>query len=116
MVRIFAIAVRAIRAFMPCGYLCPVGIASEYSGLRSTALITPRYLAMGHCLRAIGIYLLTLPHPRTPRRSLNLIINSLEAVNTKRIRRSGLHRFVDAFQIGIGDIHESLTNAYFRSR
>jgi uncharacterized alpha-E superfamily protein len=72
--------------------------------------------SMGHCLRAIGVCLSTLPNPRTPRRSLNLLIKSLEAVNTRRIRRSGLHRFVDEFQIGIGDIHESLTYAYFRSR
>jgi uncharacterized alpha-E superfamily protein len=72
--------------------------------------------SMGHSLTSIGECLSALPNPRGPRRHLNQLAKVLEALNTRRIRRSGLHRFIDDFQIGVGKVHESLTNTYFRDK
>ena len=70
--------------------------------------------SMGHSLDSIGACLSAIPNPRAPRRHLNQLTARLNDVNTKRLKRSGLHRFIDEFQVGIGNIHDSLTDTYFR--
>jgi len=69
--------------------------------------------SIGHCLEAVSGCLSAIPNPRVPRRHLNQVIKALEELNTKRIKRSGLHRFIDEFQVGIDNIHTSLTETYF---
>ncbi len=70
--------------------------------------------SMGHSLDAIGNCLSAIPNPRGPRRHLNSLIKRLDEIETKRLKRSGLHRFIDEFQVGIESIHTSLTDSYFR--
>ncbi len=70
--------------------------------------------SMGHALQTIGDCFSTIPNPRGPRKCLNKLAKELSELNVKRIKRSGLHKFIDEFQVGINQIHESLTDTYFR--
>ena len=67
-----------------------------------------------HCLEEVGGCLTRIHKPHTPRRQLNLLLKELEAVNTKQLKRSRLHKFVDQFQLGIGQLHNAVANTYFR--
>ena len=67
-----------------------------------------------HCLEEVGGCLSAIHKPHLPRRQLNKLIKELESVNTKRLKRSGLHRFVDQFQVGVAQLHSAITDTYFR--
>ncbi len=70
--------------------------------------------SMGHCLQSIGSCLSKVPNPREPRRQLNRMIKQLAEVNTKRMKRTGLHRFIDDFQKSVGELHTVISDTYFR--
>ena len=70
--------------------------------------------SIGHCLESINSCLSAIPNPRQPRRYLNQLLKDLNEVNTKRIKHSGLHKFIDKFQVGIGQLHTAVTDTYFR--
>lgn len=71
--------------------------------------------SMVHSLDAIGNCFSAIPNPRAPRRHLNALVKRLEEIQTRRLKRSGLHRFIDEFQVGISTIHASLADTYFSS-
>ncbi len=70
--------------------------------------------SMGHSLKSVGGCLSNIPNPRVPRRQLNLLIKKLEEVNTKRMKRSSLHKFIDQFQVDIDQLHVAIADTYFR--
>jgi uncharacterized alpha-E superfamily protein len=70
--------------------------------------------SLGHCLHAIETCLSRIPRRRAPRRQIKLMIEQLEEVNTKRMKRSGLHRFIDEFQKSVNELHGTITDTYFR--
>ncbi len=67
-----------------------------------------------HCLTEIAGCLNGIQKTQVPRRQLNLLLKELEAVDARRLKRSGLHKFVDEFQLGIGRLHDAIANTYFR--
>jgi len=70
--------------------------------------------SMGHCLHEIGVCFSELSNTRAPRLQLNRMIKQLEEMNTKRMKRTGLHRFLDEFQQSVGELHQVITDTYFR--
>ncbi len=71
--------------------------------------------SMGHCLGELGGCLKALPNTRLVSRHINQLIKTAEEFNTTRIKRSGLHKFIDEFQVGISNVHEALAETYFKS-
>jgi len=70
--------------------------------------------SMGYCLREIGRCLSSIPNSGAPRRNLNRTVKQLAEANTRRLKRSGLHRFIDDFQKSVYELHRSITRTYFR--
>lgn len=70
--------------------------------------------SIGHCLEEVGGCFSAIHNPRVPRRHLNRLISELDEVNTKQLKRSSLHKFIDRFQVGIGQLHTAITDTYFR--
>jgi len=70
--------------------------------------------SMGYCLREIGRCLSSIPNSSAPRRNLNRTVKQLAEANTRRLKRSGLHRFIDDFQKSVYELHRSITRTYFR--
>lgn len=70
--------------------------------------------SIGHCLQSIRTCLTRIPPRRAPRRQLDLMIEQLEKVSTKRMKRSTLHRFIDEFQKSVGELHAIIADTYFR--
>ncbi len=70
--------------------------------------------SINHCLEEVSGCLKALHKPHAPRRQLNQLIKELETVDIKALRRSGLHKYVDEFQHGVGKLHSSITDTYFR--
>ena len=103
-------SLNAFQAYRLQGYL---GVtASEVLDYLFHQQLFPR--SVGHCLHEMGGCLSKIPNPRTPRRQLNQMIKQLEEVNTKRMKRSGLHRFIDDFQKSVSELHNVITDTYFR--
>lgn len=67
-----------------------------------------------HCLKEISGCLKSLHRPHASRRQLNLLIRELDGVDTRRLKRSALHRYVDQFQLGVERLHGAIANTYFR--
>jgi uncharacterized alpha-E superfamily protein len=74
--------------------------------------VFPRSIA--HCLEEVGGCLTVLQKTNVPRRQLNLLLKELEGVDTKELRRSKLHGFIDQFQLGVGQLHGAIADTYFR--
>ena len=70
--------------------------------------------SMGHCLKEVGGCLSHVPNSRIPRREINKLIKELEAVDTRQLKRSALHAFIDQFQVGIDQVHAVIADTYFR--
>lgn len=70
--------------------------------------------SIGCCLGEVGGCLKALPRPHSARRQLNLMIKKVDGVRTRSLRRSGLHKLIDQFQLGIGQLHTAVSNTYFR--
>jgi len=66
-----------------------------------------------HCLEAIGHCLSKIHKPQTVRRELNKLLEDLDKVDTRRLKRSSLHRYIDDFQLGIGQLHTAIYDTYF---
>jgi uncharacterized alpha-E superfamily protein len=70
--------------------------------------------SMGHCLEEVGSCFAAIQNPEVPYTHLNKLLKELEAVNTKQLKRSGLHKFIDQFQVGVGQLHKAIADTYFR--
>jgi uncharacterized alpha-E superfamily protein len=70
--------------------------------------------SIGHCLGEVGGCLKGLPRPHTPRRQLNTLLRQMDSVKIRTQRRSGLHKLIDQFQLGVGQLHGAIANTYFR--
>jgi uncharacterized alpha-E superfamily protein len=70
--------------------------------------------SMAHCLDAVADCLKELPNPRVPRRYFNKAQKRLDNVNTTRLSRKALHRFIDHFQIELAAFHQAIEDTYFR--
>jgi uncharacterized alpha-E superfamily protein len=70
--------------------------------------------SIGHCLGEVGGCLKDLPRPHAPRRQVNALLREMEGVRLRSLRQSGLHKLIDRFQLGVGQLHDTITNTYFR--
>jgi uncharacterized alpha-E superfamily protein len=70
--------------------------------------------SIGHCLDEVSGCLKALPRPHSARRHINMLARQVDSVRTKSLRRSGLHKLIDQFQLGIGQLHTAIANTYFR--
>ncbi len=70
--------------------------------------------SINHCLEEVRGCLNALQNSQAPRDQLAALVKELEAVSTQSLRGSGLHKFIDHFQLGIGRLHTSITETYFR--
>jgi len=66
-----------------------------------------------HCLDAIAHCLSKIHKPQAARRQLKQLLQELEAVDTRRLKRSSLHRYIDNFQLGISQLHTAIYDTYF---
>lgn len=66
-----------------------------------------------HCLEEVGNCLSSIHKPHAPKRQLNRMLKELEEIDAKTLKRSALHRFIDQLQVGIGQLHNSITDTYF---
>lgn len=67
-----------------------------------------------HCLEEVGGCFSAIQKANVPRRQLNLLLKELDEVSAKKMKRSGLHKYVDQLQLGIGKVHAAIANTYFR--
>ncbi len=72
--------------------------------------------SMGHCLEEMERCFSAIHKSEVPRESLNSLLKDLQAVNTKKLKRSGLHKFIDQFQMGVGQLHTAIADTYFRNQ
>ncbi len=72
--------------------------------------------SMGHCLEEVSGCFSAIPNPEVPITHLNKLLKGLDSVKTKQLKRSGLHKFIDQFQVGIGGLHSAIADTYFRSQ
>lgn len=66
-----------------------------------------------HCLDAIGHCLTKIHKPQAARRSLDKLVAELEAIDTTKLKRSSLHRYIDDFQQDISLLHTAIYDTYF---
>ncbi len=69
--------------------------------------------SMHHCLLDVSICLKSLDKSYKPRRRVNALLKEIETVDIKALRRSGLHQYIDDFQLGVGNLHEAIADTYF---
>jgi len=67
------------------------------------------------CLTSVGSMLPHLPANRGVERSLWRVRALVQDANIDKLVERGLHELIDEIQIGLGDVHESLSQAYFRA-
>jgi len=103
-------SLNAFQAYRMQGY---IGVnSSDVLDYLLNQQLFPR--SMGHCLHEISGCLKTIPRPRAARMQINRMIKELEEVNTKKLKRSELHHFIDEFQKSIGELHQVIADTYFR--
>lgn len=66
------------------------------------------------CLNTVGYALPRLPYHRGSERSLDRVRALIQDANFERLLERGLHEWIDEIQIGIGGVHEALTQSYFQ--
>ncbi len=103
-------SLNAFQAYRQQGFVGISGTAILGYLLKSSEF--PR--SIHHCLDEVGACLKVLHKPHTSRRKLNALIEELESVDIKMLRRSGLHKYVDELQLGIGNLHGVIVDTYFR--
>ncbi len=67
-----------------------------------------------HCLGNIGASLPQLPQHRNVERTLWRVRAIVQDASIDRLVERGLSEFIDELQIGLGELHEALAQAYFR--
>ena len=67
-----------------------------------------------HCLGMIGASLPYLPQNRNVERTLWRVRAIVQDASIDRLVERGLSEFIDDIQIGLGELHEALAQAYFR--
>lgn len=72
----------------------------------------PRSVTFG--LNAIAATLPHLPQNRAIERTVDRTRALVHDANLEQLVESGLHEFVDEVQIGLAQVHEAVSNAYFR--
>ncbi len=72
----------------------------------------PRSVAF--CLAQIGATLPRLPPQRSVERAMERTLALIHDANLNQLVEAGLHEFIDEMQIGLGNIHEAISSAYFR--
>lgn len=68
-----------------------------------------------YCLGTIGASLPHLPQHRNVERTLWRVRAIVQDASIDRLVERGLSEFIDEIQIGLGELHESLAQAYFRT-
>ncbi|TXI84190.1 MAG: alpha-E domain-containing protein [Cupriavidus sp.] len=66
------------------------------------------------CLNHIAATLPQLPNNRAIERAVDRTRALVHDANLEKLLESGLHDFVDEVQIGLGEVHKAVGNAYFR--
>jgi uncharacterized alpha-E superfamily protein len=66
------------------------------------------------CLNMVASTLPQLPHNRAIERAVARTRALVQDANLEKLIESGLHDFVDEVQIGLGEVHEALSAAYFK--
>ena len=72
----------------------------------------PRSVTYG--LNMIASTLPQLPHNRAIERAVDRTRALVQDANLEKLLESGLHEFVDEVQVGLADVHDTVSNAYFR--
>ncbi|MBI2384058.1 MAG: alpha-E domain-containing protein [Gammaproteobacteria bacterium] len=67
------------------------------------------------CLTTAGSTLPRLPANRAVERALERTRGVVQDADMEKLVESGLHELLDEIQIGLGQVHEALTAAYFRT-
>jgi uncharacterized alpha-E superfamily protein len=67
------------------------------------------------CLGMIGSTLPHLPQNRNVERCLWRVRALVQDANIDRLVERGFHEFIDEIQIGLGELHDALAQAYFRT-
>lgn len=67
-----------------------------------------------YCLNQIGSTLPRLPPDRRPQRSLDRVRGLAMDADIDRLMDAGLRELMDEIQVGIAEVHEALSAAYFR--
>jgi uncharacterized alpha-E superfamily protein len=70
--------------------------------------------AVNHCLGQVEQCLAQLPRSDAPRRIARAVTHTVEAAPIDELDQSALHEFIDGLQLGMGEIHESISATYFR--
>ncbi len=68
------------------------------------------------CLNALAHSLNRLPHNETPLRRLARLQRQIQTADVRALAHSGLHEFIDELQIGLGELHNAIDQAYLSSR
>lgn len=68
-----------------------------------------------YCLGVMGATLPYLPQNRNLERTVWRVRSLVQDANIDKLMEKGLHEFIDEIQIGIGDVHDSVNNAFFTS-
>ncbi|HEX4895446.1 MAG TPA: alpha-E domain-containing protein [Solimonas sp.] len=67
------------------------------------------------CLNLIGTTLPRLPPSRACERAVERTRALVQDADLERLANQGLHEHLDEIQIGLGQLHEAISNAYFRT-
>lgn len=71
--------------------------------------------AVMYCLTTIGATLPLLPQNRNLERTLWRVRAVAQDANIDKLVERGLHEFIEEIQIGLGELHEAMAQAYFRT-
>jgi len=70
--------------------------------------------AVNHCLGQVEQCLAQLPRSDDSRRIARAVTKRVEAAPLEELDQAALHEFIDQLQLGMGEIHESISATYFR--
>ena len=66
------------------------------------------------CLSTIAMTRSHLPESRSVERTLWRVRALVQDANVDKLVETGLHEFLDEIQLGLSDLHEAVTNSFFR--
>lgn len=66
-----------------------------------------------HCIDAVETSVQTLAHSEAPMRVLGRLKRAVMGTEVDHLDQTQLHTFIDDLQIGLGEVHEELSKAYF---